>query len=223
MPCQLSRLTSLSLATLLLVSPAHSVWADHHETTPKHDAGKQKDPLGEFFIPPELVMEHAQELGIETQTLAGIRDEFRSVQSALPPLQKKLQEEMRKLQAELESRSSDEEAVLAQLDRVLNQELKVKRLHVRLLYRIRQQLSESQLKALMKLKAETMARNQLIKERLQGKIAEVQKAVQQRIAAGQPPHEIAKLMQSFESLIKKGQIKAAEAILDQALLALEKE
>ena len=223
MPCQLSRLTSLSLATLLLVSPANFVWADHHETAPKHDAGKQKDPLAEYFIPPELVMEHAQELGIETQTLAGIRDEFRSVQSALPPLQKKMQEELRKLQAELESRSSDEEAVLAQLDRVLNQELKVKRLHVRLLYRIRQQLSESQLKELMKLKAETMARNQLIKERLQGKIAEVQKAVQQRIAAGQPPHEVAKLMQSFESLIKKGQIKAAEAILDQALLALEKE
>ncbi|MGI9427361.1 MAG: hypothetical protein ACR2NM_01800 [Bythopirellula sp.] len=216
-------LQSATIATLVLVSTSTWVWADHHEGLPKQDPAKQQDPLGEYFIPPELVMQHGQELGIDEQTLSGIRDEVMAVQAAVPPLQEKMQEEVRKLRGKLQSGSDDEAAVLAQFDRVLNQELKVKRLHIRLLYRIRQQLSDSQFKELMKLKTETMARHEEIKLRLQAKVAQVQKIVQQRVKAGRPPHEVARLMQSFAPLMKKGQIEAAEAILERAMEQLEGE
>jgi hypothetical protein len=68
-----------------------------------------------------------------------------------------------------------------------------------------------------------MAKHQEIRQRLQAKVAKIQKTVQQRVEAGHPPHDVARLMQSFEPLIKQGQVEAAEAVLDRALEQLEGE
>lgn len=212
-----------SIAIVLVALTTSFTLADHHESPTHQNSAKEKDPLGEYFIPPELIMQRGQEVGLGEQTRKNIRAEVLSTQQALPALQAQMLEEMHKLKALLDSKSDDESAVLAQFDRVLGQELKVKRLHIKLLYRIRQQLSDSQFMQLMAMKVDTMTKQQETKQRLQGKVARVQQAVQKRMKAGKPPYKVAELMKSFKLLINRNQVDAAESVLDKALEKLGEE
>jgi Spy/CpxP family protein refolding chaperone len=102
------------------------------------------DPLAAHVFPPELVMKHAQEIGLDEKQRAAIKDAIQAAQHRFLDAQWSIQEESQKLVRLLQARPVDERAVLAQADKVMSLESEVKRTHLSLLVRIKNLLSEAQ-------------------------------------------------------------------------------
>ncbi|HKA36061.1 MAG TPA: hypothetical protein VKH43_04530 [Thermoanaerobaculia bacterium] len=103
-----------------------------------------EDPFANLLFPPELVMGHAQEIGLTDAQRDGIRNEVRRVQSKFVDLQFDLQGEGEKMGRLLQEKPVDEAKVLAQVDRILALEKEIKKAQVGLLVRIKNQLTAAQ-------------------------------------------------------------------------------
>ena len=103
-----------------------------------------EDPLAAYVFPPELVMKHAQEIGIDGKQKTAIKEAVQAAQSKFIETQWSMQEESQKLARLLQARPVDEGAVLAQADKVMGLERDVKRTHLGLLVRIKNVLTEAQ-------------------------------------------------------------------------------
>lgn len=109
------------------------------ETTPEGE-----DPVSRYLYPPDKVMGHVQELGLDEAQRNGIRDEVHKAQGKFLDLQFDLQAEGEKLARLLQEKPVDETKVLSQIDRILAVEKDVKRTQIALLVRIKNLLSPGQ-------------------------------------------------------------------------------
>jgi hypothetical protein len=108
----------------------------------------QEDPFAGALFPPELVLRHTTELGLDAAQFTAIKEEVRKAQSYFLDHQLDLQAEVGKLRQRVEPASVDEAAALAQLDRVLALEREIKRAQIGLLVRIKNLLRPDQLQRL---------------------------------------------------------------------------
>ena len=113
------------------------------------------DPLARYLFPPDLVMGHAQEIGLDESQRNGIRNEVHKAQTRFLDLQFDLQTETEKMTRLLQEKPVDEAKVLAQVDRILALEKDVKKTQIGLLVRIKNQLTASQQAKLAELRKET--------------------------------------------------------------------
>jgi Spy/CpxP family protein refolding chaperone len=102
------------------------------------------DPLGDVMFPPELIMGHARELGITDQQRTFMRGEIQKTTTRFLELQWQLQDAMEALQQIMKGNAVDEPQALAQLDKVLDTERQIKRLHFSLGIRLKNQLTAEQ-------------------------------------------------------------------------------
>jgi Spy/CpxP family protein refolding chaperone len=102
------------------------------------------DPIGARLFPPELIMVHQQELGIDDKQRAAILHEVEKTQSTLLPLQWQMQGATGELAKLLDEPKLDEGKVLAQAEKLMDIERQVKRNHLGLLVRLRNLLTEAQ-------------------------------------------------------------------------------
>jgi len=102
------------------------------------------DPIGEAFFPPELVMQHQQTIGLTEQQKTFLKTTLRKAQTQFTELQWQLSDESEKLAAMVKQEPVDEQAVLAQLDKVLNAEREIKRTQLSLAIQIRNNLTQEQ-------------------------------------------------------------------------------
>jgi Spy/CpxP family protein refolding chaperone len=102
------------------------------------------DPIAEHVFPPDLVMAHGREIGLDERQRTAIKEAIQSSQSKFLDAQWAMQEESQKLVQLLQARPVDESAVLAQADRVMSLERDVKRAQLGLLVRIKNLLSDRQ-------------------------------------------------------------------------------
>jgi len=107
-------------------------------------AAAADDPLASHLFPPELVMAHQQAIGLTDHQRSAIQSAMREAQGTFVELQFQLSGEVETLQRLLQRTSLDEAEVLAQVDRVLAVERQVKRAQLRLMVRIKNQLTEQQ-------------------------------------------------------------------------------
>ena len=105
---------------------------------------QQEDPLGRLLFPPELIMAHAQDLGLQDKDRAAIKDEVQKAQSKFFDLQWQTKEETDKMVRLLQQSPLDEAKILAQADRVMALERDIKRTHLTLLIRLRNLLTADQ-------------------------------------------------------------------------------
>ncbi|MFL6278284.1 MAG: Spy/CpxP family protein refolding chaperone [Blastocatellia bacterium] len=112
------------------------------------------DHLGEAFFSPDLVMQHQQIIGLTEQQKSIFKTELRKAQMRFTELQWQLSDESEKLVALVKQEAVDEQAVLTQLDKVLNAEREVKRTQLSLLIQIRNNLTPEQRAKLTELKRE---------------------------------------------------------------------
>ena len=110
------------------------------------------DPIAQELFPPELVMQYHQEINLSDGQSRAIRDEIQKAQARFVDMQWDLQSETEKLVLLLKARPADENAVLAQVDKVLDRERTVKKTQMSLLVRIRNLLTEAQQSKLMELR-----------------------------------------------------------------------
>ena len=80
-----------------------------------------EDPLARHLFPPERVMGHAQEIGLDDAQRTTIRKEVQKAQSKFLDLQFDIQTEMETMVRLVKENKIDESRVLAQLDRVLTE------------------------------------------------------------------------------------------------------
>lgn len=110
------------------------------------------DPFAEVFFSPELVMQHQQTIGLTEAQKTYFKNEFRRAQTHFTELQWQLSDEAEKLLALVKQETVDEQAVLAQLDKVLNAEREIKRTQMALVIQIRNRLTPEQRAQLTELK-----------------------------------------------------------------------
>lgn len=104
----------------------------------------QDDPIGRYLFPPELIMAHAQDLGLDDKDRAAIKNEVQKAQSKFFDLQWQTREETDKMVKLLQQSPADESKILEQADRVMALEREIKRTHLTLLIRLRNLLTPEQ-------------------------------------------------------------------------------
>jgi len=102
------------------------------------------DPLARTLFPPELVMQHQQDIGLRPEQRATITKAIQDFQSKVVDLQWRMQEQSQRLASLLEKPAIDQVAALTQVDEVLGVEREVKRAHISLLINIKNTLSAEQ-------------------------------------------------------------------------------
>jgi len=131
-------LKSLSVLLMFVAASAASVSAQ--QPAP----GPGPDPLAESLFPPELLMQHQQEIGLTQEQRDSLKAELRKAQTQFTELQWQLQDEAEKLVALVRQTQVDETQALAQLDKVLSAEREIKRAQIGLLIRIKNRLTAEQ-------------------------------------------------------------------------------
>ena len=102
------------------------------------------DPLGDVMFPPDMIMGHARELGLTDEQKTFMRGEIQKTTTRFLELQWQLQDAMEALHQTMKSNSVDEQQALSQLDKVLDTERQIKRLHFSLGIRLKNQLTAEQ-------------------------------------------------------------------------------
>ncbi len=102
------------------------------------------DPLGGLMFPPEMIMQHQRELGLTDEQKTFMRSEINRVSARFNDLQWQLQDAMEALHDSMKANPVNEQQAMAQLDKVLDTEREIKRLHMELAIRIKNRLTPEQ-------------------------------------------------------------------------------
>jgi len=128
--------TILTLVGLLQAGPPPG--------SPGPPPGQPDDPFARYLYPPDRIMSHGLEIGLEDAQKTAIRNEVQKVQSKFLDTQFELQGESEKLTRLLQEKTVDETKVLAQVDRILALEKDIKKTQISLLVRIKNLLTPTQ-------------------------------------------------------------------------------
>jgi Spy/CpxP family protein refolding chaperone len=132
----MKRVTTLLVLLLALVSPV-SVRAEAPSSAPD-------DPLARYLFPPDRVMDHSREIGLDDGQFATIRAEVQKAQPKFLDLQFDAKREAEKLTLLVSEKRVDESKALAAVDRLLGLEKEIKRTQMTLLIRIKNVLTPAQ-------------------------------------------------------------------------------
>ena len=131
--------------------PGHPTpMAGQRTPMPGHPA--PMDPLHDVMFPPGMILDHARQLNLTEDQKAYMRGEIQKTTTSFNELQWNLQDQMELLHEMMKASSVIEEQVLGQLNRVLDIERDIKRLHFGLAVRLKNRLTEAQQEQLQKLR-----------------------------------------------------------------------
>ncbi len=169
-------------------------------------------------------MQHQSDIGLTEEQRNGLIAEVQKAQERFSDLQQRLQKEVDALVVLLKREQVEEQAALAQFDKVLNQEREVKRAHLALVLGIRSKLTPDQQAKLREIKNKIAAGQirspEEVQRLLQAKMQKIQEGVERWQNDGRDPSAVAEIMQELEPLMKQGKHKDADAVLDRALKLL---
>ena len=123
------------------------------DTVPNHPHPPgPPDPLAHLMFPPDMIMSHARQLNLTDEQKAYMRTEIQKTTTTYQELQWKLQDQSELLHEAMKSTSVNEQQALAQLDKVLDIEREIKRLHIGLAVRLKNRLTPEQQEQLNKMR-----------------------------------------------------------------------
>jgi Spy/CpxP family protein refolding chaperone len=134
------------LALFVLLLSAAASWAQGSQPQPG------QDPIAQNLFPPELVMKYRSDINLDDRQVKAINDAIQKAQTKFLDMEWDMQSESQKLIQLLKARPTDENAVLAQVDRVLDREREIKKTQISLLVRIKNLLTDAQQNKLMELR-----------------------------------------------------------------------
>src|SRR6202162_140754 len=102
------------------------------------------DDFGRNFFPPELVMSHQSEIGLQDSQRAALTSAIQQAQGKFMDMQWKLSAEGEKMGRLLQGTQVDETQVLDEVDRILNLEREIKKAQISLMVRIKNTLTPAQ-------------------------------------------------------------------------------
>ncbi len=107
--------------------------------------GKQFDPMKGDFFPPELIMQHQQELSLTDEQRAAIKEAMQKSIIKFTDLMWQQSSEQEAMDTLLKQEKLDEGKVLAQLDKLMGIEAEMKRSLFGMLVKVRNSLTQVQL------------------------------------------------------------------------------
>ncbi|MCC6929859.1 MAG: hypothetical protein IT359_12835 [Gemmatimonadaceae bacterium] len=105
---------------------------------------KSDDAFAKAFFDPQLVLKHANAIGLTAQQRKAILDEMKATQVALVPLQVDMADPALELQGIIEATRVDEAKALARIDQVLKIENEVKKRQAMFVIRVKNLLTPEQ-------------------------------------------------------------------------------
>ena|SRR5438552_9019841 len=102
------------------------------------------DPLGDAMFPPEMIMQHTRDLNLTDEQKTFMRAEINRTTTRFNELQWQLQDAMEALHTSMKENIVNEQQALQQLDKVLDTEREIKRLHFGLAIAIKNKLTAEQ-------------------------------------------------------------------------------
>jgi Spy/CpxP family protein refolding chaperone len=179
----------------------------------------ESDPLAGAFFPPEVVLMAADQIGLTKEQREAFRAHVEKIQPRSDELAQRLTRETAALSSLARQDRVDEAALTAQLDKVLDAERDLKRLHIGLLAWIKNFLTPEQQAKLKEItKAGGAPFAEATRQRLTEKVQRVKEAMQKWADSGRDPSAISKTMEEkFKPLIEAGKVIEAEAELDRVL------
>ena len=135
-------------------SPPQPPNAPRAGDVPKPPHPPNPDPLAHLMFPPDMIMGHARQLNLTDEQKAFMRAEIQKTTTMFQELQWKLQDQMELLQETMKSTTVNEQQAIAQLDKVLEIEREIKRLHIGLAVRLKNRLTPEQQEQLHKKRME---------------------------------------------------------------------
>lgn len=202
----------IKTALLCALLPAFAALAQPHPNP--------ADPLAEKLFPPELILHGHSEIGLTDAQREAVEGEMKKFQERVPAMQEQMQKDSAALAALIGRERVDTAAALAQFDKLTARERDLKRAHLELMLRLKNQLTPQQQAKLHEVKDEIKKQMTDTGPRLHAKMEKVQAGVQRWADSGRDPSPIGEIMQELEPLMREGKIKEAEAVLDRALKEL---
>ena len=153
MKTRIGIMIALLVASVLLIvamvpaqqsPPASNPSAQQRTPPPNVPNLPNMDPLGDVMFAPDLIMRHGRELGLTDEQKSFMRGEIQKTTTRFNELQWQLQDAMEALGEIMRSNSVNEQQALLQLDKVLDAEREIKRLHIGMAIRIKNQLTPEQ-------------------------------------------------------------------------------
>jgi Spy/CpxP family protein refolding chaperone len=123
--------------------------ADDHGTPPHHPP---PDTIHDKLFPPELIMAHQKDLGVDDKQRDAIIKDVEKTQKDVMEMSWKMSAAAEELGKLLEPGKVDEAKALAAADRVMNLERDIKKAHLSLLVRIKNGLTDAQRAKLVELR-----------------------------------------------------------------------
>jgi hypothetical protein len=145
---------TFTFRSLVLILPLTAVLCGQpvradNELDPGAAAGS--DPIARLLYPPEALLGHAQELGLDDAQRQAIRSDVVAAQKQFLDAQLDMQGASEELQRLLQERPVNESKALAAADRVMSLERTIKRTHLALLIHLKNRLTPAQLAKMMEI------------------------------------------------------------------------
>jgi Spy/CpxP family protein refolding chaperone len=181
-----------------------------------------RDPLQDIFIPPELVLQHRVDLGLTDQQKQAILSRLDKLRPELEKGQQALQQKVQSMQQLLQDAKLEHPKLVEQFQTILEQENQMKQLQFGMMLLIRETLSPEQRAKAHKLKQNWPQERQDLERRLRSKVEKIEAGMQDLVASGVDPSEIATIMQQqVQPLMNEGNLLEAEAAMDSALKLIQ--
>jgi Spy/CpxP family protein refolding chaperone len=124
--------------------PAQQPPPPQPQSQPRPPHPPMNDPLADAMFPPDLIMQHTRDLGLTDEQKSYMRGEIQKTTMRFNELQWQLQDSMEALHATMKANPVNEQLALSQLDKVLDTEREIKRLHFGLAISIKNKLTPEQ-------------------------------------------------------------------------------
>jgi Spy/CpxP family protein refolding chaperone len=190
-------------------------------------AQARQEPLNEIMIPPFLLFEHADEIGLDATQKEFVESKVKDMQEKFPDLQKGLQQEVQALSELLHQEHPDAQKAEAQLDKVLDREREIKKAQLSLALAIQEKLTPDQLKKARELKAKMVAEqrsrgpSQPMPESLRNKLEQVRELARKMHEDGKDVSDVKAQMDRVGPLLRESKFREAEETIDTAIKSLQ--
>ena len=137
------RVSILAFALVLSAATLSAQGAPPGQRAPMPGPGGPDD-FGRNFFPPELVMQHQSEIGLQDAQRSALSSAIQQAQTKFMDVQWKLSAEGEKMGRLLQGTQVDETQVLEEVDRILALERELKKTQISLMVRIKNTLTPAQ-------------------------------------------------------------------------------
>jgi Spy/CpxP family protein refolding chaperone len=185
-------------------------------------AQSQRD-LYERMLPPELVLAHADALGLGPAERAAVRRVHSEMQPLLPPLLRRMREELDALVALIETARPEEPAVLARFERLNAVETELKRVRLRMTVAVKKVLTPEQQQKALALQGRRVGGHArgAGPDSLAGRLQRVKEGIERWKREGRDVTRLRALWDRFREAEERGHYRQARQALDEALALLD--